>query len=104
MSTHIARVRLRSYPAFRRPAVLDNPSGKFDKSTPEKYARLRVPPPTSEIPRTNDSGIPSKIDPNTIPRAAPLCSPRALLRLAPPCLLYTSDAADEEDSVDLGGR
>src|SRR5665648_1249259 len=22
----------------------------------------------------------------------------------PPCLLYTSDAADEEDSVDLGGR
>ena len=21
-----------------------------------------------------------------------------------PCLLYTSDAADEEDSVDLGGR
>eukprot|EP00658_Telonema_sp_P-2_P035710 TRINITY_DN2592_c0_g1_i3.p1 TRINITY_DN2592_c0_g1~~TRINITY_DN2592_c0_g1_i3.p1 ORF type:complete len:106 (-),score=12.95 TRINITY_DN2592_c0_g1_i3:103-420(-) len=27
------------------------------------------------------------------------------LRLAPcHCLLYTSDAADEEDSVDLGGR
>src|SRR5674536_326464 len=24
--------------------------------------------------------------------------------LAPACLLYTSDAADEEDSVDLGGR
>src|SRR5664279_482562 len=23
---------------------------------------------------------------------------------ASPCLLYTSDAADEEDSVDLGGR
>eukprot|EP00658_Telonema_sp_P-2_P017695 TRINITY_DN16897_c0_g1_i1.p1 TRINITY_DN16897_c0_g1~~TRINITY_DN16897_c0_g1_i1.p1 ORF type:complete len:216 (-),score=42.37 TRINITY_DN16897_c0_g1_i1:18-665(-) len=23
---------------------------------------------------------------------------------SPPCLLYTSDAADEEDSVDLGGR
>src|SRR5674536_10792 len=23
---------------------------------------------------------------------------------AAPCLLYTSDAADEEDSVDLGGR
>src|SRR5664279_1229564 len=23
---------------------------------------------------------------------------------AEPCLLYTSDAADEEDSVDLGGR
>src|SRR5664279_5977508 len=25
-------------------------------------------------------------------------------RDAVPCLLYTSDAADEEDSVDLGGR
>src|SRR5664279_2954379 len=25
-------------------------------------------------------------------------------QVAPPCLLYTSDAADEEDSVDLGGR
>src|SRR5664280_2365504 len=24
--------------------------------------------------------------------------------LTKPCLLYTSDAADEEDSVDLGGR
>src|SRR5664280_2053004 len=24
--------------------------------------------------------------------------------LVQPCLLYTSDAADEEDSVDLGGR
>src|SRR5674536_404020 len=26
------------------------------------------------------------------------------MRLAAHCLLYTSDAADEEDSVDLGGR
>src|SRR5664280_653880 len=25
-------------------------------------------------------------------------------RFVMPCLLYTSDAADEEDSVDLGGR
>ena len=25
-------------------------------------------------------------------------------RLVTSCLLYTSDAADEEDSVDLGGR
>eukprot|EP00658_Telonema_sp_P-2_P046155 TRINITY_DN3426_c0_g3_i3.p1 TRINITY_DN3426_c0_g3~~TRINITY_DN3426_c0_g3_i3.p1 ORF type:complete len:233 (-),score=31.59 TRINITY_DN3426_c0_g3_i3:96-794(-) len=29
--------------------------------------------------------------------------PRVLAHV-PPCLLYTSDAADEEDSVDLGGR
>ena len=27
-----------------------------------------------------------------------------LTDLERPCLLYTSDAADEEDSVDLGGR
>ena len=26
------------------------------------------------------------------------------IELIPNCLLYTSDAADEEDSVDLGGR
>ena len=26
------------------------------------------------------------------------------LKRLQPCLLYTSDAADEEDSVDLGGR
>eukprot|EP00658_Telonema_sp_P-2_P055933 TRINITY_DN44449_c0_g1_i1.p1 TRINITY_DN44449_c0_g1~~TRINITY_DN44449_c0_g1_i1.p1 ORF type:complete len:163 (+),score=22.01 TRINITY_DN44449_c0_g1_i1:232-720(+) len=30
--------------------------------------------------------------------------PRANKLLPLPCLLYTSDAADEEDSVDLGGR
>src|SRR5664280_1635641 len=29
---------------------------------------------------------------------------RAQRRRPGPCLLYTSDAADEEDSVDLGGR
>src|SRR5664279_6143090 len=34
---------------------------------------------------------PSSIDPDTG-------------RMYGPCLLYTSDAADEEDSVDLGGR
>src|SRR5678816_3382207 len=29
---------------------------------------------------------------------------RALTRFSHPCLLYTSDAADERSSVDLGGR
>ena len=29
---------------------------------------------------------------------------KLLRRIACACLLYTSDAADEEDSVDLGGR
>ena len=32
----------------------------------------------------------------------PLCEGQLLTPWA--CLLYTSDAADEEDSVDLGGR
>ena len=30
--------------------------------------------------------------------------PGADVDIVNPCLLYTSDAADEEDSVDLGGR
>src|SRR5674536_371783 len=30
--------------------------------------------------------------------------PKRLVTHSPSCLLYTSDAADEEDSVDLGGR
>eukprot|EP00658_Telonema_sp_P-2_P078328 TRINITY_DN7303_c0_g1_i5.p1 TRINITY_DN7303_c0_g1~~TRINITY_DN7303_c0_g1_i5.p1 ORF type:complete len:275 (+),score=101.94 TRINITY_DN7303_c0_g1_i5:239-1063(+) len=33
-----------------------------------------------------------------------LAAPRAPAPAPAPCLLYTSDAADEEDSVDLGGR
>src|SRR5664280_3475887 len=42
---------------------------------------------------------------------SPPCGPEAVAAQlsqddapAGPCLLYTSDAADEEDSVDLGGR
>src|SRR5664280_2680713 len=34
----------------------------------------------------------------------PMNSAKQDLRLQGSCLLYTSDAADEEDSVDLGGR
>eukprot|EP00656_Telonema_subtile_P016369 TRINITY_DN18639_c0_g1_i1.p1 TRINITY_DN18639_c0_g1~~TRINITY_DN18639_c0_g1_i1.p1 ORF type:complete len:243 (-),score=23.03 TRINITY_DN18639_c0_g1_i1:74-802(-) len=45
--------------------------------------------------------MPGSHQPNKAPRlggaAAPLSAP------PPACLLYTSDAADEEDSVDLGG-
>ena len=35
-----------------------------------------------------------------------LTSDNIIIQLADPsrCLLYTSDAADEEDSVDIGGR
>src|SRR5664279_3210834 len=40
------------------------------------------------------------------PLAAPPAPPQPANALVPhnACLLYTSDAADEEDSVDLGGR
>src|SRR5664279_4830970 len=37
------------------------------------------------------------------PRRQPLLRPEQSARSGS-CLLYTSDAADEEDSVDLGGR
>ena len=40
------------------------------------------------------------VDPQPIIRVSPFCGPVIFIS----CLLYTSDAADEEDSVDLGGR
>src|SRR5664280_3666905 len=40
--------------------------------------------------------------PSQVPRNP--FAPASAERPANPCLLYTSDAADEEDSVDLGGR
>eukprot|EP00658_Telonema_sp_P-2_P053855 TRINITY_DN4256_c0_g1_i7.p2 TRINITY_DN4256_c0_g1~~TRINITY_DN4256_c0_g1_i7.p2 ORF type:complete len:121 (+),score=29.12 TRINITY_DN4256_c0_g1_i7:626-988(+) len=48
---------------------------KFQGAEPEK--------PTSHQPTCTSDGMPHPYE---------------------PCLLYTSDAADEEDSVDLGGR
>src|SRR5664279_4497732 len=38
------------------------------------------------------------------PARAPASPSASRVRRSPRCLLYTSDAADEEDSVDLGGR
>ena len=38
------------------------------------------------------------------PSAGPTKSRRRLTKLQSFCLLYTSDAADERSSVDLGGR
>src|SRR5664280_3010671 len=38
------------------------------------------------------------------PVTAPMAISSGQLPRVPTCLLYTSDAADEEDSVDLGGR
>ena len=46
-------------------------------------------------PRTPTGGSPSSPQPGTTSRSRPPSRP---------CLLYTSDAADERSSVDLGGR
>src|SRR5674536_107419 len=42
--------------------------------------------------------------PRPSPNRKPSVRSSAPTRLSSTCLLYTSDAADEEDSVDLGGR
>src|SRR5674536_336092 len=53
---------------------------------------LKSPAPTTDRDRT-------------VSRRSEPSSRTALMGEQPnPCLLYTSDAADEEDSVDLGGR
>src|SRR5678816_983355 len=58
-------------------------------------ARMKLSPP----PKTRRSG------PKTAPTApASRARPNAFEALAGTCLLYTSDAADERSSVDLGGR
>src|SRR5664279_6423752 len=44
--------------------------------------------------------VPVSYAPRSTPCRTPIDSPSSLMT----CLLYTSDAADEEDSVDLGGR
>ena len=53
----------------------------------------------SEASRTTDATI-MQLGGADAHMAAPLCTQC----LSHACLLYTSDAADEEDSVDLGGR
>eukprot|EP00658_Telonema_sp_P-2_P013367 TRINITY_DN1505_c0_g1_i4.p1 TRINITY_DN1505_c0_g1~~TRINITY_DN1505_c0_g1_i4.p1 ORF type:complete len:151 (-),score=39.45 TRINITY_DN1505_c0_g1_i4:99-551(-) len=55
-----------------------------------------------------DSPTPAQVpaDPAIVSSQAPPVPAPAPVQTAPSvgCLLYTSDAADEEDSVDLGGR
>src|SRR5664279_1295485 len=57
-------------------------------------------PPTSTSPR----GAYSFFPPGAHRTAVSPCLSSSLPHQRHPCLLYTSDAADEEDSVDLGGR
>eukprot|EP00658_Telonema_sp_P-2_P079946 TRINITY_DN7869_c0_g1_i11.p1 TRINITY_DN7869_c0_g1~~TRINITY_DN7869_c0_g1_i11.p1 ORF type:complete len:118 (-),score=10.03 TRINITY_DN7869_c0_g1_i11:24-377(-) len=52
------------------------------------------------------TGLNKDCEPRIIILALDTRHPRHLATITSPttCLLYTSDAADEEDSVDLGGR
>ena len=50
---------------------------------------------SAQLSRIDEAIAAAKIDPDTV---------RAAVALYDSCLLYTSDAADERSSVDLGGR
>src|SRR5664280_851772 len=88
----------------------------FGSSKPDKDSSSTSPPPP-EKPSTPDVsgdrtitgenfvGCTSKDDNDKLTEYAVQKDYEAFNRyLALRCLLYTSDAADEEDSVDLGGR
>eukprot|EP00658_Telonema_sp_P-2_P037022 TRINITY_DN26669_c0_g1_i3.p2 TRINITY_DN26669_c0_g1~~TRINITY_DN26669_c0_g1_i3.p2 ORF type:complete len:101 (+),score=16.79 TRINITY_DN26669_c0_g1_i3:237-539(+) len=52
-------------------------------------------PTVRAVPRPTSASLGSSMKPRRVGRAT---------KETEACLLYTSDAADEEDSVDLGGR
>src|SRR5665648_1252637 len=62
---------------------------------PELLHVLNATKMASDMPRKNLSGLTRANVQTAEEYTTPIC------RI---CLLYTSDAADEEDSVDLGGR
>eukprot|EP00658_Telonema_sp_P-2_P079137 TRINITY_DN7577_c0_g1_i5.p1 TRINITY_DN7577_c0_g1~~TRINITY_DN7577_c0_g1_i5.p1 ORF type:complete len:218 (-),score=51.65 TRINITY_DN7577_c0_g1_i5:70-723(-) len=78
--------------------VLDAPELKFLESSDNV-----PPPPQPEVQQHEPHNqYVNNVHAATIgPRDVGSSSPA---HLSHPCLLYTSDAADEEDSVDLGGR
>eukprot|EP00658_Telonema_sp_P-2_P005864 TRINITY_DN12210_c0_g1_i3.p1 TRINITY_DN12210_c0_g1~~TRINITY_DN12210_c0_g1_i3.p1 ORF type:complete len:242 (+),score=73.74 TRINITY_DN12210_c0_g1_i3:88-726(+) len=84
--------------------------GKPRKERPFFYVTtLGEPPEMESEPFTsmNFTAFPAYCDATAVASLAVLEGVRALeIRRTKtvPCLLYTSDAADEEDSVDLGGR
>ena len=68
-------------------------------SIPDKILRQRTRPVTrfdGELQQLIDNMIETLREANGVGLAAP--------QVGRPCLLYTSDAADERSSVDLGGR
>ena len=69
---------------MRSPLEDDIPSGRLLRSTPTSKATL-TPPCSTVSPRTKDSGMPSRIEPNTIASAEPdACDPSESLRSPPP--------------------
>src|SRR5665648_531795 len=67
-------------------------------------SRSGTPSPALPAGTRSRSGTPSPRR-RPVPRTPPEpCPPPPAPSGRAPCLLYTSDAADEEDSVDLGGR
>src|SRR5664280_3516989 len=77
-----------NFAAFR--SVLDSERGEGTITRVERWALKRL---SGIFPIESLWTFNAKYDPTWLPRY-----------LVYPCLLYTSDAADEEDSVDLGGR
>src|SRR5665648_993248 len=71
--------------------------GSYGDATPPRWTFTRLP-------RTLTRGVQTCTLPSTAMQAAVKAQRSMPTDLTPTCLLYTSDAADEEDSVDLGGR
>src|SRR5664280_2424622 len=79
------------------------PQTRFSYYTPA--VRLASPAKTNVIPGRPEGPGPESITPAQRSMDSGLAaSRRPGMTNNNPCLLYTSDAADEEDSVDLGGR
>ena len=69
---------------MRSPLDDDSPSGRLLSTTPISSATL-TPPCNTVSPRTKDSGIPSRTEPNTMASPEPdACAPEASLRSPPP--------------------
>ena len=97
---------------IRRPprATLDRSSAASDVYKRQHRVRLRPEVRLTEVP------APQRIAPYAVALTADVVDPRdtdddlasgrfvLLHDPSSPCLLYTSDAADERSSVDLGGR
>src|SRR5674536_329956 len=114
--THIARMHLAVHATAERhpqpPGAAPGPPGRpaARRGTQAARPRHRRWPPTTPSPPSPGCCARTTAGPTTKPAPCsgrPSPSPATCTSPGTPCtscLLYTSDAADEEDSVDLGGR